>query len=382
MKKLITSSLFLACTIIIANAQIINVPGDQPSIQAGIDAASEGDTVLVSDSTYYENINFKEKAITVASQFIIDGDTSHISKTVINGSQWTDPNHGSTVAITNVGTDNSVLAGFTIKGGSGSYLEFDVYKMIAGGGIFIEGCGATIRNNIIDSNIVEAAVGGVLLLPGESDTLMFYDNIVQNNEVRSKSIAAAGGIWLYGSKNSVVYLYDNRITKNRVNVEAIYKAIGGGISIETDYSNGSDIRVYNNIVDHNELNCRSSHGGGIYVVYSKHNSDPMSSTQVRIYNNLVYNNYSEDKGGGIGVWSMGYEKITSMGASTPVDPIITNNTIIGNNASAGSGLYNYDARTVMFNNILWNEKSSGEIFDDSIHYCFLSESAWWFKEIG
>ena len=59
-------------------ASTIHVPGDQPTIQAGINAASNGDTVLVDPGTYYENIDFLGKAITVtssggAAQTIIDG---------------------------------------------------------------------------------------------------------------------------------------------------------------------------------------------------------------------------------------------------------------------------------------------------------------------
>jgi len=54
-------SLLLVTVTLLASAQhalttVINVPGDQPSIQAGLNAAVEGDTVLVATGTHYENI--------------------------------------------------------------------------------------------------------------------------------------------------------------------------------------------------------------------------------------------------------------------------------------------------------------------------------------
>jgi hypothetical protein len=61
-----------------ALASVINVPAAQPRIQAGINVANNGDSVLVAPGTYTENINFMGKAITVksskgASVTIIDG---------------------------------------------------------------------------------------------------------------------------------------------------------------------------------------------------------------------------------------------------------------------------------------------------------------------
>jgi len=60
--------------------QTIYVPASQPTIQAAINAAVNGDTVLVAPGIYPENIDFNGKAIMVTSS---DGSAS----TIIDGGQ-------------------------------------------------------------------------------------------------------------------------------------------------------------------------------------------------------------------------------------------------------------------------------------------------------
>jgi len=377
MKHIVLLISFLLLSVISLFPQIINVPADQPTIQEGINAASNGDTVLVAEGIYYENIDFKSKAITVASRFLIDGDTSHISKTIIDGSQYTNVWKASVVIIMNVPGSSLVLSGFNITGGAGYY--YSGTSGTYGGGIFLMNCGGTIKNNIIEKNRIEAgnaAFPAIAAIPGESDTLFISNNIIRDNEVVS-GYMVGGAVTINANfyAHMVVYFHDNVISNNIATSTILYKAIGGGLEIETTYANDADIRVYNNVIEHNELHCRSSFGAGIYVVYEKTHVTPLSNkTQVKIYNNVIADNYSSDKGGGIGIWNMAKHFEEYKYLDYPPDPVMINNTITGNIASDGAGIFNYDATAVLINNILWDSLTGPdcrEIFQDSLtEYAF------------
>jgi len=171
-----------------AESIVIHVPADQPTIQAGINAATHGDTVLVAPGTYFDNINFRVKNIVVASQFILDQDEQTIENTVINGSHPTHPDTASCVLIVS-GETSAGLEGLTLTGGTGTAWR-DIHNTLRyreGGGILIEFGSPTIRNNRIENNeainrsgLTSAGGGGISC--GDSNPLIAYNLIRKNRE--------------------------------------------------------------------------------------------------------------------------------------------------------------------------------------------------------
>src|SRR5437016_1611947 len=112
----------------------INVPADQPTIQGAINAANNGDTVLVAPGTYYENINFNGKAVTVTS-------SGGPSVTIIDGGQ-----NGSVVTFDSGETVSSGLNGVTLQNGHASYNGSN--DSGRGGGIQIINSSPTVTGDV------------------------------------------------------------------------------------------------------------------------------------------------------------------------------------------------------------------------------------------
>ena len=166
-------------------ATIINVPADQPTIQAGINVAVDGDTVLVQPGTYVENINYNGKLITVASLFLTTQDTTYISQTVINGSEI-----GSVVVFENQEDSTAVLTGFTITNGFSEY----------GGGIHCQNNSSPSLKNITISGNGSPAGGGVYC---QNNSNLKLENVT----IIGNASVAGGGIHCCGGSSPIILLF-------------------------------------------------------------------------------------------------------------------------------------------------------------------------------
>src|SRR4029077_20659138 len=143
--KLLTTVLaVLGGAVSAAFSATIHIPADQPTIQAGINAAANGDTVLVAAGTYRETINFMGKAITVAS-------ASGPRVTIIDGSSVGGP----VVRFVTAETSKAVLRGFIIQGGTLCCFPYE------GGGIEVNNSSPSIIGNVIQNNVGAGNGGGI-----------------------------------------------------------------------------------------------------------------------------------------------------------------------------------------------------------------------------
>ena len=269
MKIRILISLVLLLSGLSTAGTLIHVPGNYAGIQLAINAASDGDTVLVDPGIYYENISFLGKKIIVASRFLTTGNTMYIDSTVIDGSRPSKPDTASVVLFVHGEDTSSVIEGFTLTGGTGTVWKdlhnFGLYR--EGGAVLSELSSPTIRNNYIRGNVAvntagvsSAGGGGIRSSDGEPHIL---NNYITGNRGR------------YGG--GIVLNYTGAVIRNNV----IYNNTGG-----EDYG-GSGIWAYSNgpsgkIIENNTIVSNSSalDGGGLSI----------SSTSVSVHNNIIWGN--------------------------------------------------------------------------------------------
>jgi hypothetical protein len=68
-----------------AAGAVINVPADQPTIQAAVQAAQSGDTILLAPGNHQGGVWVQDKVVTFASWYLTTGDPAYIGQTVVSG---------------------------------------------------------------------------------------------------------------------------------------------------------------------------------------------------------------------------------------------------------------------------------------------------------
>lgn len=228
------------------------------SIAAALAASSSGDAIRVAPGDYGERIDFGGKSVHLLA---VGGP----EVTRISGAGY---GRQPIVTFASGETHEAAIEGFTI---GSKYLACCSWQ-----GVLCSGASPTIRNNVIENNIVDLVGGGVCLINGSAALLV-------GNHIRNNGSTAGVGT-------------------------------GGGVC-----STGP-AWIYGNVIEDNEAwSDPGGFGGGIYV-----------SGPAVIENNLIAGNTVCDqeygRGGGIFV-----------GSSPDGPPTILGNTIVGNDA-CGSGL--------------------------------------------
>jgi parallel beta-helix repeat protein len=363
------TALLIICPILVS-ATIINIPADYPTIQQGIDAGADGDTVLVQPGTYVENINFNGHNIVLGSLFLTTGDSSYIEQTAIDGNSG---QTGGPLVSFCAGEDNTaVLIGFAIQNNIG-------INEGEAGGVFCDSSSPSIKFNLIRYNDIIVGGGGIFCI-NYSNPIISNNRIIQNYSSMSNF---SGGIYCGGYSNPIIL--ENIISDNwgefgggigssfHSNPQILYNKIinngtdmfGGGIYLSSDA-----VVIGNEIID----NMASYFGGGIYC----YNQD-----QIIIYKNTIINNTAMDDingygGGGISCTNSSpiiennvisgnyaYWAGGAIGCRNNSNPRVINNAVYGNIAdSMGGGLFNFNSYPTLINNIFWGNSAGSS---DEIH---------------
>jgi parallel beta-helix repeat protein len=306
---------------------------DYTTIQAALDASTNGDTIIVLPSAgapndaYVENVIFPARAITLRS--INPADPAIVAATVIDGNQA-----GSVVRFAAGTPPEAALAGFTITHGAND-----------GGGLYLYGSSPTIANNTITSN--GAIYGGGLYLEYSSPT------ITNNTITGNWAGGAGGGLYLYHSSPTIA---NNTISGNRA--DGVYggSGVGGGGGLYVGYL--SSPTITNSAITGNGAH---DDGGGLALDYL---CSPM------IANNTITGNSSDNDGGGLSLYESSATIVNNtISGNSAADwggglyvgffsPTIANNVITGNHAYSGGGLHLYYSAPTMANNTVAGNSAS------------------------
>ena len=264
-------------------------PADFSTIQAAIDAAVDGDTVVIQPGTYTgdgnRDIDFKGKAITVRGTDPNDWEV--VRRTIVDCQGTEEEPHRGFLLTTGEGPD-SMLAGVTITGGYAPKISLEVFKEFVGGGICCNQSSPVIHRCIVSGNFAYHGGGGLFAYNG--------DPTIRHCQFRSNGnpLVGAGGLELWGGRPVVTHclITDNygdscggvyfRYVSTLVLEDCLIarnecSSYGAGVHL----SGEADAKILNCTIIGNRDQGGAS-GAGLYIINN--------SQEIRLANSIVWGN--------------------------------------------------------------------------------------------
>jgi hypothetical protein len=364
-----------ATTIDFPNISSYFVPSQYSDISSAIEVASTGDSIIIEEGIYYEEISVS-KSITIGSEYLLTGDSLDIMNTIIDGTgSFTQFNISGAVSIVglsiiNGGTSGSILCNGVIN------VDHCMITQSIGNGFIIEN-GSIVSVGYSDINTIQRSG---IAFNGDNISLSiigssFYDNYsaIDNHGRGDNSIITMEGSTVSGSELSINISNASNIQLDLRNCEisastsALYMKNSGTLSFE-------DVRIYDcnnsqsnleSIVFIRDVSEVSFKGCTFYgneterLIYSESPiywnscriSDNTSTSQFLLYGGSYYNCIIENNSCSEYVVAGSFENSVIYGNSSNgvffsgSGPIV--NSIIWNN----SGGANYTGTNALYSNI-------------------------------
>ncbi len=297
------------------------------TIQQGIDAGSDGDTVIVAPGTYPEDVRFKGKNLILTSTNPLDPAT--VAQTMID-----DVGSGPAVAFDGTEDETCSLRGFTLGDGGTDY----------GGAISGALRSGRTRARIESNAILDNSAWG------EGGAIAYCDGVIRNNTIIGNYAGNAGG----------AIAHCNGLIENNIIMD---NSVGGGICSLSLRPGDDDYRI------------EIRPGGGLYdcdgiirgnlIVGNKAMGEDYGLWEEQgwggglakcdgvIENNVIWDNCA-GLGDGGGLWWC--------------DGLMRNNIIVGNHAENGGGAA---GTGVIRNCIVWGNRA---VLDDPQLYGYVTYS--------
>jgi len=234
-------TLLAACSVLslaFASAAEFKVPGDFPTIQAALDAATNGDKVIVAPGTYQETLSFGGKDIELASA---------------TGAQFTTLDVANTTGI-GIGPNGS-LVGFTVRNG----------KLPYGGAVKVTGRNSYIADNVFEGNASDgrAETGSITMLDASP---VIERNVFRHNTASGSPVTPIGGLidlWrasaplianniFHDNQNAAITIYQTNPGTSPVIVNNTIVRTRTGISMPPIGLMGNMV-IRNNIIVHSQI---------------------------------------------------------------------------------------------------------------------------------